>query len=291
MAQTSWKSLSGQQTALVRKAKSRIKQTFPRLVQLYRSCGRIFRTHGSHELWAELLDQLDTATSEVFFVQIGAMDGRSFDPIHEFVRKNHWRGLLVEPLPDLFEELKGAYRGYDGLIFENVAIAEAPGNRQMYRVAPGAVRDGSVPDWAKGVASFFDDRNALGGRGVSEEAFQRIRPHILTQTVVCDTLGNLLQKHEVTRIDVFQVDVEGYDYEVLKQLGFKDFKPLIIRIEWCNLPDKEKDLSIELLRRHGYRTRLVSDDLDLLAWRELGILVAMMRRGKKRKATQLPREE
>ena len=41
-----------------------------------------------------------------FFVQVGANDGVNHDPIFHHVRKYNWKGLLIEPIPDIFEKLK-----------------------------------------------------------------------------------------------------------------------------------------------------------------------------------------
>ena len=226
------------------------------------------------ELWTKLLARLCMASSDVFFVEVGANDGVSFDPIHAQVLRHHWRGLLVEPLPDFFHQLTETYRSCVGLMLENVAIADVPGYRDMYRVSPDGLSNGTLPDWSKGIASFFNDRNALGGCRISQAVFERIRPYITIQKVPCDTLKNVLSKHNVTKIDVFQVDVEGYDYHVLKQLDFRRFRPRIIRIEWFNLPDDEKRLALALLAPFGYRIRL--SKTDLIAWRDLGTVAHLI---------------
>ena len=41
-----------------------------------------------------------------FFIEIGAHDGIYVDPIHRFIVKHKWKGILVEPIPYLFELLK-----------------------------------------------------------------------------------------------------------------------------------------------------------------------------------------
>ena len=232
------------------------------------------------QLWAELLTRLCIATPDVFFVEIGANDGISFDPLHTYITRHRWRGLLVEPLADLFHQLRQTYQTDQGLIFENIAIGDAPGYRHMYRVSCDGLSNGTLPKWAKGIASFYDNRNALGGYRVCPSAFEQIRPHITTESVWCDTLDNVLFKHKVTKIDIMQIDVEGYDYHVLKQLDFGRFHPRIIRMEWFNLPDDEKRLALDLLGRHAYRTRLSST--DLLAWRDLGAMSHLMRRARYR---------
>jgi FkbM family methyltransferase len=214
--------------------------------------------------WGLLMDKL-ARSPDVFFVEIGAMDGVAFDPLYEAVLKHRWRGLLVEPLPDLFAQLTRTYAGREGIILENVAVAETAGTLTMTRVKPDAVVHGLVPSWAKGMSSLFDDRNGLAGHRISGEDFEKIRPHIVRETVRCDTLDNILRKHDVAKIDILQIDVEGYDYQVLKQVDFSRFQPTVIRMEWCNLPQEEKQSSRALLRRRGYRTAEV--EFDLIAWR------------------------
>jgi FkbM family methyltransferase len=222
------------------------------------------------ELWSQLLTRLGMATSDVFFVEIGANDGVSFDPLHTYILRNRWRGLLVEPLPDFFLQLKETYKQCNGLIFENIAVAEKAGYRDMHRISPDVLSNGTLPTWTKGIASFFNDRNALGGSRIPASTFEQIRPHIAVEKVLCDTLDNLFAKHAITKVDVLQIDVEGYDYQVLKQVDFSRFRPSIIRIEWLNLPDDEKSLAIQLLKSHGYQIRLSS--IDLIAWHNLSPL-------------------
>jgi FkbM family methyltransferase len=214
--------------------------------------------------WALLMDKL-ALSPDVFFLEIGAMDGIAFDPLYDAVLKYGWHGLLVEPLPDLFAQLSRTYAGRKGIILENVAIADTAGSMTMTRVKPDAVARGLVPSWAKGMSSLFEDRNGLAGHRISGEDFEKIRPHIMRETVRCDTLDNVLRKHDIAKIDILQIDVEGYDYHVLKQVDFSRFRPTVIRMEWCNLPQNEKQSSRDLLRRWGYR--MAEAEFDLIAWR------------------------
>lgn len=218
------------------------------------------------EPWQQLLNELGISRQDIFFVEVGAMDGVSFDPLYAAVVQYRWKGLLIEPLPDLFERLKENYKGITGLLFENMAVAEVLGEKTMYRVAPEAVRQGLVPDWAEGISSFFLDKNALGGRGIHDEDFQKILPHIITERVACDTFGSILEKNKVEKIDVLQVDTEGYDFQVLRQLDFNKYKPSIIRIEECNLSETERKAAIELLAANGYQS--AATKMDRIAWRE-----------------------
>jgi hypothetical protein len=44
-----------------------------------------------------------------FFIQIGAFDGQTSDPIHSWIRKERWQGIFVEPQPEPFQALRKNY--------------------------------------------------------------------------------------------------------------------------------------------------------------------------------------
>jgi hypothetical protein len=79
-----------------------------------------------------LLDELAKSGSPLFFVQIGSNDGVSGDPLHAYIKRFGWQGVLVEPLLHLYRELMHAYAGIPGIRFENAAIAERSGARAFY---------------------------------------------------------------------------------------------------------------------------------------------------------------
>ena len=41
-----------------------------------------------------------------YFCLIGAHDGIMHDPLHQFLSKNEWSGVLVEPQKDMLKQLK-----------------------------------------------------------------------------------------------------------------------------------------------------------------------------------------
>lgn len=82
-----------------------------------------------------LLIKEQIATGEpFFFVQVGANDGVWDDPLHDLVLEFHLSGLLIEPLPDIFDKLKHNYRDQPQLLFENVAILSRDGDVPIHRV-------------------------------------------------------------------------------------------------------------------------------------------------------------
>lgn len=186
----------------------------------------------------------------LFFLQVGAMDGVSYDPIRPHVVAHGWRGILVEPLPDMMEKLKTNYAGSAGLVFENVAITEQDETRKLYRVTAEAVHRG-VPHWALGMSTFIEGK------------LDDYKPHVVEQPVACMRLETLLAKYKPERIDILQIDTEGYDYKVLKQFDFTRYQPYIINLEWVNLNAEEKAATQALLLAQGYV--FYENDMDLFA--------------------------
>ncbi len=182
------------------------------------------------------ITRVSAATPDFFVIQIGACDGLLLDPIHDWIKKNRWRGVLVEPQRREFEKLKHTYQNeMDRVVLENVAIADSDGTRTLYRVKDSEVK----ADWQRSIASLL----------------HRPDPERFTAEVVpCMTLETLLNRHQVSRIDLLQIDVEGYDFEIVKLIDFEKIRPRLIRYEHRHLRPGDKHACKALLARHGYRT-------------------------------------
>ncbi len=148
----------------------------------------------------------------IFYIQIGANDGKSTDPIYE--HSVGWNGILVEPLPHIFEKLKANYADRKGkLIFENVAISDSKGSLTLFMPKV----DKETP-WVSKVASAKKESEMLVGSDVTEVE------------VPCLSLDMLLQKHNVKNIDLLVVDVEGFEWKILENYSFT-VKPKVIYME------------------------------------------------------------
>jgi FkbM family methyltransferase len=189
----------------------------------------------------------------VFFVQIGAMDGTSFDPIHAHGKAHNWRGILVEPLPDMMDRLRNNYRQQKGLAFENVAITEQEERRTLYRVPTEAIKQAGLPDWVMGMSTFVPGK------------LDCYKPHVVAQSVTCIPLVKLLAKHRPAKIDILQIDAEGYDFKILKQFDLARYRPSIVSFEFVNLSCQEKSEVETMLLGHGYL--LYQEDQDVFAVR------------------------
>jgi hypothetical protein len=71
----------------------------------------------------------------------------------------------------------------------------------------------------------------------------------------------LLAKYGVHKLDLLQVDAEGYDYQIQKMVDFRNIKPKIIRFEHTNLSALEKGECIQLLVSQDYEVVIGRPDM------------------------------
>lgn len=203
-----------------------------------------------------LMDYLHALRTEagekVSFLQVGAMDGVKFDPLHKRIRAQGWRGVLFEPLPDMFENLRRNYAGCEGLTLVQAAIDAEEGERHMFRIPQALVASGTLPEWALGISSFYNDRNALGGKKIDEATCALVQANTVREPVRCTTFARALTDHAIGSLDLLQIDTEGHDWAILQTFPIERLQPLVINFEYYNLQEAEVGEALAWLRRHGY---------------------------------------
>jgi FkbM family methyltransferase len=186
------------------------------------------------------------AEKEFFFIQVGANDGKTGDPVHEYIKKYHWKGILVEPIPYLFRKLQQTYAGMQGLVFENVAIDKRDGQRTLYRVEENS--EPNNPFWYDQLGSFSKEF-VLRHR----DMVPNLEAHLLSEDVPCLSMGSLLRKHGIRKLNFLHIDTEGYDYEIIKTVPFGTVKPDMILYEHQHLSDRDRKECFAFLRDLGYK--------------------------------------
>jgi FkbM family methyltransferase len=194
---------------------------------------------------------------DFYFVQIGAFDGRRYDPIYEWVRAFGWHGLLIEPQPHFFAELKKNYAGVAGLEFRQIAVGTTRERRPFYwvEIEEGVTRDA-------GMIASFDRETLLKHR----QFIPGLDALIRSEEIECEPLNEVLAALPSERIDLLQIDVEGYDYELIRILDLDRFTPSIIRFEHQHLAPERHDACVAKLLDHGYLVSL--EEHDTLAYRQ-----------------------
>jgi FkbM family methyltransferase len=127
---------------------------------------------------------------DFFFVQVGANDGIFCCSLFELVTKNRLRGLVVEPLNDLFAQLKKNYAPFPQVKPVHCAIHTSLKSVQIHRVDPA--QQHRVGDFAKGIGLL--DRTHRQRAGVPDDC-------MISETVPAMKLTEFLKNNSVTRVD------------------------------------------------------------------------------------------
>jgi FkbM family methyltransferase len=197
---------------------------------------------------------------EAFVVQIGANDGMAGDPLFTAFSKTRWSGLLVEPVPHLYERLVVRYRDRPGVRLERAAVSGQDGEAPLYRLR--AV-PGKTPEWFDQLATL--NRDVLLKH---RSSIPNLESLLLEDRVPTVRLETLFTRHNVTRIDLVVIDTEGHDYEILRALDFSRFHPAVLMFEHQHLSAAHKAAAAALLESHGYRCHETPEG-DTIAWRKL----------------------
>lgn len=178
------------------------------------------------------------------FLQIGAYDGLTRDALHDSICRYQLKGVLVEPQKAAFEKLQETYADQPQLTLVNAAIAEQSGSRTMYSMHGGASL----------LASF--DKKHLLKHGVPADRIRAEEVQCMTADELLDLVGG--------RVDLIQIDAEGYDYEVLQMFDLAKLKPSLVRYERLHLTRRKQDLAASQLADLGYR--LIVDRMDAMGY-------------------------
>ena len=134
-----------------------------------------------------------------FYIECGANDGINQSNTWFFEKSLNWRGILIEPNKKIFEELKKNRSSKN--IFENVALVSESFSKKIYL---------TNNNLESKVTGNIDNNNI---------------------EVFTSTLNHILKKNKIYKINLFSLDVEGYEVEVLKGLNLNFFDIDYILIE------------------------------------------------------------
>jgi FkbM family methyltransferase len=197
---------------------------------------------------------------DAFVVQIGANDGVAGDPLVEGFRTTRWSGLLVEPVPHLYDLLVARFRDRPRVRIERAAVSNYDGEAPLYRLR---TVPGESPEWFNQLATL--DRDVLLKH---RSSIPEIDYLLIEERVPTVRLDTLLARHAVSRIDLLVIDTEGHDLEVLRTLDFARFRPTLVMFEHQHLSEADKQAAYALLETAGYDFRETVEG-DAIAWQNL----------------------
>ncbi len=157
-------------------------------------------------------------TGPGYFVEAGANDGFTQSNTYFLERARGWRGLLVEPIPDLAAQ---ARRERPASTVVNCAL--------LADAAPGAtatMRYGGLMSIVAG---------SRGDEAAEEDyvsgAFTLGVDDPYEVTVPARTLSAVLDDVRAPRVDLMSLDAEGFEPEILKGLDLARHRPRFVLVE------------------------------------------------------------
>lgn len=194
-----------------------------------------------------------------FFIQIGAHCDLG-DPVRNLAERQHWSGILVEPIEYIFKKLQRNYSHLAQFKCLNLAISDEAGRMPIYYVDEKAAATVDLPWW-------FDQTSSLNRKHVAKHFGPEIEAFISSCDVPCITLPDLLRENEVEKVDLLQIDAEGLDYRILRQLDFSRYRPRAVLYERIHLSLQERAAAHALLAENGYLVTDQDTSFDTLALR------------------------
>jgi FkbM family methyltransferase len=167
---------------------------------------RIFESLGSKRYSMPAYNQIDQRLSNLlsengYFVEAGAVDGFFESNTYYLERFRGWTGVLVEPIPEMFNRLRVNRPKSKAF---NCALVPFGYGEDEVSIRP-----------AHALSSISSDTN-LGSASIS---------------VPARTLSSILDEARLPRVDLLSLDVEGYEIEVLRGICFERHAPRFILIE------------------------------------------------------------
>lgn len=180
-----------------------------------------FKTfNGYHNLDQKMLKYINYENG--FYIECGANDGVNQSNTWYFEKKLNWQGLLIEPIYEVFAELKKNRSNKN--FFYNKALR-------------------SFNYKKKNVELNFNSRDTL----ITSSKLNNIENRKIK--VKSKNLNSILNQIKAPKvIDFFSLDVEGDEFEVLNGINFNKYNFKYFLIE-CNQLKKLK----KFLKKHNYK--------------------------------------
>lgn len=185
---------------------------------------------------------------DAFFIQIGSNDGDQHDPLKNAIHSNNWQGIMVEPVPYVFERLRQHHGGNPRLKLENLAISTQSGVLPFYHLRKATEDElKTIPHWYDKLGSF-----SLDVLLKHEELIPGLKQRVVTSSVNAITFDELCRRNQVQQIDLIHIDTEGHDFEILKTIDLARYRPKLVIYEHHHLNPADRAAAQKRLRDNGY---------------------------------------
>ena len=172
--------------------------------------------------------------------------------------------LLVEPVPHNISAIKENLKEFKNVHLETVAVASVRETKDFFFVKATSINK-LKKHWASGIGS-FNKNHLLNHRTKRFLIEEDDIDNIPIKTVKFE---DLIEKYSITEIDKILIDIEGYEYEILRDMDLKKVRINSILFEYKHFDGYQKtgEKLEEILKKfeeNNYKTSKV-DEENILA--------------------------
>ena len=233
---------------------------------------------GSPMEWRDLiLNDLKARNEIVNFVQIGACDGdwkKTNDPLQSSLMTSpHFHGLMVEPVPELFEKLQAAIQEDEEMKdrIDPIHAAISPdqdGSATFYMVkveeAEAEIFTAALESWPRIQLGSFDEadiaKNLRDHPGLQKKGWKHYVREITVKALTPSTLmDQYFGAGKDLKVHILMIDAEENDGKIFKAfMDVPGMRPNIVVFMNTHLAKKELDEYVKILKEIGYLVHVPS---------------------------------
>ena len=172
--------------------------------------------------------------------------------------------LLVEPVPHNISAINENLKEFKNIHLEPVAVSSVRETKDFFFVKSTSINK-LKKHWASGIGS-FNKNHLLNHRTkrflIEEDDIDKI-------PIKTIKFEDLIEKYSITEIDKILIDIEGYEYEILRDMDLKKVRINSILFEYKHFDGYQKtgEKLEEILKKfeeNNYKTSKV-DEENILA--------------------------
>jgi FkbM family methyltransferase len=204
-----------------------------------------------HAIAAQVLSAA-SERREFSFLQIGAHQALGPSEPSILSQPFRRRGVLVEPQPRMAERLRIRFASDPSITVVQCAVGECQKSVPFYVVDDSG---GDLPDWTSQIASFRRShlqRFEADVPGLSRR-IRELHVDVETPSQICDQSG-------ISALDLLMIDVEGWDWEVIRLFPFERLPVQLVVFEHGHLNRADRRAAVGRLLGLGFRIQLLSGD-------------------------------
>lgn len=192
--------------------------------------------------------------SAITFLQVGAHDGISHDPLYPLIKHWGWAGARVEPHPVYFATLQK--QNLPNVELVQAAITSEDGTLDLYSINPELPK---LPDWTAGLTTTSREKILQSCQllNLPESAILSVKVDGLTWKSLFVRLSHF-------PVNLLCLDVEGMDIPLLHLWNWQQHRPRVVFFEHARAESEERHKLYETLTNHGYE--ICTEGVDTAAF-------------------------